>query len=95
VAVACFFWGAYLGEDGLKHGVRITQSPWKKFHYSSNPTVAKASGQYLNSLLAVQDAKDRGYDEALLLNMEGNIAEGSGQNLFLVKERVQARIYSW
>jgi branched-chain amino acid aminotransferase len=86
VAVACFNWGAYLGEDGLKHGVRITQSPWKKFHYSSNPTVAKASGQYLNSLLAVQDARDRGYDEALLLNMEGNIAEGSGQNLFLVKD---------
>ena len=86
VAVACFDWGAYLGEDGLKNGVRITLSPWKKFHHTSFPTVAKASGQYLNSLLAVQGARDRGFDEALLLNKEGNIAEGSGQNLFLVKD---------
>lgn len=86
VAVACFDWGAYLGEDGLKNGVRITLSPWKKFHYTSFPAVAKASGQYLNSLLAVQAARDGGFDEALLLNSEGNIAEGSGQNLFLVKD---------
>jgi len=86
VAVACFDWGAYLGEEGITKGVRITISPWKKFHWSSFPTTAKGNGQYLNSLLAVADARKRGFDEALLLNMEGNIAEGSGQNLFLVKE---------
>ncbi len=86
VAVACFNWGAYLGEDGLNNGVRITMSSWRKFHHTSMPTVAKANGQYLNSMLAVQEARERGFDEALLLNMEGNIAEGSGQNLFLVKD---------
>ena len=86
VAIACFNWGAYLGEDGLNNGVKITVSPWRKFHHSSMPSTAKANGQYLNSMLAVQEARERGFDEALLLNMEGNIAEGSGQNLFLVKD---------
>ena len=85
VAIACFDWGAYLGDDGITRGVRVTVSPWRKFHYSTFPTTAKASGQYLNSLLAIQDAKGKGFDEALLLNMEGDIAEGSGQNLFLVR----------
>ncbi|UCD39002.1 MAG: branched-chain amino acid transaminase [Fidelibacterota bacterium] len=86
VAIACFNWGAYLGEDGLNHGVRITVSPWRKFHYTNFHTVAKGNGQYMNSMLAVQEAKAKGFDEALLLNMEGNIAEGSGQNLFIVKD---------
>ncbi len=86
VSIACFDWGAYLGEDGLVNGVKITFSSWIKSHWSSFPTTAKANGQYLNSMLAVQDARNRGFDEALLLNMEGNIAEGSGQNLFLVKD---------
>ncbi len=85
VAIACFDWGAYLGEEGIANGVRITVSPWKKFHWSSFPTTAKGNGQYLNSLLAVTEARKRGFDEALLLNMECNIAEGSGQNLFIVK----------
>ncbi len=86
VAIACFDWGAYLGDAGVNKGVRITISPWKKFHWSSFSTTAKASGQYLNSLLAVTDAHKRGFDEALLLNMEGDIAEGSGQNLFVVQD---------
>jgi branched-chain amino acid aminotransferase len=85
VAIACFNWGAYLGEDGLNHGVRITVSSWRKFHYSSFHCLAKGNGQYMNSMLAVQEAKAQGFDEALLLNMEGNIAEGSGNNLFIVK----------
>jgi branched-chain amino acid aminotransferase len=88
MAIACFNWGAYLGEDGISQGVRVTLSSWRKFHHSSMPAIAKASGQYLNSLLAVQEAKKQGFDEALLLNMEGTIAEGSGQNLFLVKNSV-------
>jgi branched-chain amino acid aminotransferase len=84
MAIACFNWGAYLGEEGMNRGVRVTLSSWRKFHHTSMPAIAKASGQYLNSLLAVQEAKKKGFDEALMLNMEGNIAEGSGQNLFLV-----------
>ena len=86
VSIAAFYWGAYLGQDALKNGISVTISPWKKFHSSSFPTTAKACGQYLNSLLAVRDANDKGYDEALLLNQEGTIAEGAGQNIFLVKD---------
>jgi branched-chain amino acid aminotransferase len=85
VAIASFFWGAYLGDDGVENGVNITVSPWKKISLDAFPPSAKASGQYLNSMLAVQDARARGYDEALLLNQDGNIAEGSGQNIFIVK----------
>jgi len=85
VSIGAFDWGAYLGQDALVNGVRVTVSPWRKFHSSSLPTVAKANGQYLNSLLAVQDAKAKGFDEGLLLNQEGTIAEGAGQNIFLVK----------
>ena len=79
-------WAPYLGAEGLKNGVRITVSPWKKFHSDMMPTTAKASGQYINSILAVREAVSRGYDEALLLNMDGSVAEGSGENLFVVKE---------
>ena len=64
----------------------MTISPWRKFHSSSFPTTAKASGQYLNSMLAVRDAKEKGFDEALLLNQDGDIAEGAGQNIFIVKD---------
>ena len=84
-SIAVFNWGEYLGEGALKKGVKITISPWRKFHSSSFPTVAKASGQYLNSMLAAKDAKEKGFDEALLLNHEGTIAEGAGQNIFIVK----------
>jgi len=84
VAVASFFWGAYLGEDGLVNGVNITVSPWKRLSLESFPSSTKASGQYLNSMLAVQDARKRGYDEAILLNQDGFVAEGSGQNIFIV-----------
>ena len=87
-SIGAFDWGAYLGQEALEKGVRITVSPWRKFHSSSLPTVAKANGQYINSMLAVQDAKTKGFDEALLLNQEGTIAEGAGQNIFLVKNGV-------
>ena len=76
VAIASFFWGAYLGEEGLINGVDITISPWKRISLEAFPPSAKASGQYLNSMLAVQEARNRGYDEALLLNQDGFIAEG-------------------
>ena len=66
-------------------GMRVTVSPYKKFHSSMIPTTAKATGNYLNSILAVREAASRGYDEAILLDMHGNLAEGAVENIFLVK----------
>ncbi len=86
VAIATFNWGAYLGAEALEKGVRVTLSPWRKIPMTALPVTSKACGQYLNSLLAVQDAKERGYDEAILLNGGQYISEGSGQNLFIVKD---------
>lgn len=85
VAVASFFWGAYLGKKGLDDGVSICISPWQKFSYKAIPSTAKACGQYMNSMLSVNHAKANGYDEGLLLDSRGFIAEGSGQNIFIVK----------
>ena len=86
VSILTWGWGAYLGVDGLENGIRVTVSPWRKFHSSMMPTTAKACGQYLNSMLAVTDAFERGYDEALLLDIDGRLAEGSGENLFVIKD---------
>jgi branched-chain amino acid aminotransferase len=77
--------GAYLGSHGLEHGVRVTISRWVKFNSRMMPTTAKACGQYLNSLLAFREALEKGCDEAILLNDEGTIAEGTGENLFIVR----------
>jgi len=88
ISIACFYWGAYLGDDGIEKGVNVTISPYQKFSYKAMPSTAKASGQYMNSMLSVTDAKKRGYDEAILLNVDGNVAEGSGQNLFYVKDGI-------
>ena len=88
VSVMAWAWGAYLGAEGLENGIRVTVSPWRKFHSSMIPTTAKACGQYLNSILAVNDAFARGYDEALLLDIDGKLAEGSGENLFVIKDGV-------
>ena len=85
VVILAWPWGSYLGADGLRNGVRITVSPWRKFHSQMMPTTSKGCGQYLNSILAVRDAVNRGFDEALLLDIEGNIAEGAGENLFIVQ----------
>ena len=83
VAILAWPWGSLLGAASTS-GVRITVSPWLKFHSQMMPTRAKACGQYLNSILAVRDAVARGYHEALLLNSQGHIAEGSSENLFVV-----------
>lgn len=88
VSIMAWSWASYLGAEGLEKGVRITISPWRKFHSSMIPTTAKACGQYLNSILAVSDAFARGFDEALLLDIDGKLAEGSGENLFVVKDGV-------
>lgn len=85
-AILAWPWAAYLGAEGLEAGVRVTVSSWAKFSSRMMPTTAKACGQYLNSLLATREAISRGFDEALLLDAEGNIAEGPGENLFLVRE---------
>src|SRR5262249_44913456 len=71
---------------GLRRGVSLTVSPWVKFHPRMMPTTAKGCGQYLNARLAVQEAVRRGYDEALLLDAEGRVAEGAVENVFLVKD---------
>jgi branched-chain amino acid aminotransferase len=86
-AIMVWPWGAYLGSDGLENGIRVTVSPWRKFHSSMMPTTAKACGQYLNSILAVQDAFARGFDEALLLDNGDRLAEGSGENLFVIRDK--------
>ena len=86
VVILAWPWATYLGATGLEHGVRVTVSPWRKFQSRMMPTTAKACGQYLNSMLAVRDAVDRGYAEALLLDSEGNLAEGSGENIFIVRD---------
>src|SRR5262245_37731091 len=68
-----------------ERGMRLTVSPWRKFHQTMMPTTAKSTGQYLNSILAVREAEQRGFDEALLLNAEGNVAEGAVENVFIIK----------
>jgi branched-chain amino acid aminotransferase len=77
--------GTFLGEDALRNGVRVTISSWRKFHHTMLPTMAKASGHYANSVLAAHEAMDRGYDDAILLNQDGTVASGTGQNVFFVK----------
>ena len=88
VAVIAFPWPAMLGQDAFERGARITVSPWRKFSPAMMPTTAKACGQYVNSILAVRDATERGYDEALLLDGAGGVAEGAGENLFVVLDEV-------
>jgi branched-chain amino acid aminotransferase len=85
-AILAWPWSNQHGDKGLKHGVRATVSPWRKFSSSMMPTTAKASGQYLNSRLAVDEAASRGFDEAILLNVEGDLAEASVANIFLVHD---------
>jgi len=84
VAIAAFPTGQYHA-GGPDHGVRVTVSPIRKFDNSAMPAWAKACGQYINSARAVNEAQRRGFDEAILLNAKGEIAEGSGENLFVVK----------
>ena len=88
VAIGTLDWGAYVGKEALKKGAKVTISPWKKYQSESFPASTKSSGTYLNSLLAVQDAKSKGFDEALLLNLDDTVAEGSGQNFFLIKNGI-------
>ena len=87
VAIAAWKWGAYLGEDGMRKGAKITISKWRRISEETMPPQAKATANYANSALAKIDAVKRGYDEAIMLNTKGTVAEGSGENLFIVKGR--------
>lgn len=85
VAIAVWPWGTYLGEEGLRNGVRAKISRWRRIHPSIMPPQAKVVANYANSILAKVDALDSGYDEAILLNLDGKIAEGPGENVFIIK----------
>jgi branched-chain amino acid aminotransferase len=86
VVIFAWPWAAYLGNAALEQGVRLTVSPWRKFRSDMMPPTAKACGQYLNSILAIRDAASRGFNEALLLDSDGYVAEASGENLFIVRD---------
>jgi branched-chain amino acid aminotransferase len=88
VSVACWRWGLYLGEDAVDAGCRAKVSSWKRLDHNILPPGAKATGQYLNSSLAKVEALKGGYDEAIMLNMAGYVTDGSGENVFIVKEGV-------
>jgi len=86
VAIATWPWGAYLGEDALENGIDVMVSSWRKHSSSQIPTNAKTTGLYVNSLLAGEEARRNGYKEAIVLNKEGQVAEGPGENIFLVRD---------
>lgn len=81
-------WGAYLGEEGMKKGVKVGVSSWRRLAPDTIPTGAKAGGNYLSSLLISNEAKQHGYAEGIALDVDGYLAEGSGENIFLVKDGV-------
>ncbi len=86
VMVAAWEWGAYLGEENIKNGIRIRTSSFSRHHVNVTMCKAKANGNYMNSMLALQEALSCGYDEAMLLDTDGFVAEGSGENIFLVRD---------
>jgi branched-chain amino acid aminotransferase len=86
VIIAAFPWGVYLGEDGARHGIRAKVSSWRRISPAGLIPHAKASGQYLNSILAKTESQKAGYEEAILLDERGFVCEGSGENIFVVRE---------
>lgn len=85
VAIATWPWGAYLGEDGMSRGIRVKTSSYTRHHVNVSMVRAKASGYYINSILANREVTAHGYDEALLLDTEGYVSEGAGENVFIVR----------
>jgi len=88
VAVAAWSWGAYLGEEGIRKGIRAKVSSFCRYHVNSAMTKGKINGYYVNSVLAKWEAKKAGYDEAVLLDTEGYVAEASGENIFIVRNGI-------
>jgi branched-chain amino acid aminotransferase len=86
--IAVWPWGAYLGEEGIRHGIRAKVSSIQSLDHTALARAAKASGQYLNSILAKVEATKAGYDEAIMLTEHGHVAEGSGENVFVVRDGV-------
>ncbi len=86
--VAAWEWGAYLGEDNMRNGIRIKVSSFTRHHVNITMCRAKANGNYMNSMMALQEALRDGYDEALLLDAEGYVMEGSGENVFIARDGV-------
>ena len=81
-------WGAYLGDEAMRNGIRAKVSSWQRVSPNIVPHVSKATGVYINSMLAVTEANNAGYDEAILLTPEGTVADGSGENIFVVRDGV-------
>jgi branched-chain amino acid aminotransferase len=88
VAIMAWPWGSYLGDEALRNGIRVKVSSWQRVGPNVIPHVAKATGVYLNSMLAVGEANRAGYDEAILLTADGYLADGSGESLFVVRDSV-------
>ncbi len=88
VAIAVWPWGAYLGEDGIKNGIRVKVSSFTRLHVNVTMTKSKTCGDYVNSTLAKSEAVACGYDEALILDTNGLVSEGTGQNIFIVRDGV-------
>jgi len=86
--VAAWTWGAYLGEEAMEKGIRIRVSSFTRHHVNITMCRAKANGNYMNSMLALQEALNDGYDEALLLDVNGYVMEGSGENIFIVRDGI-------
>jgi branched-chain amino acid aminotransferase len=88
VIVAAWSWGAYMGEEALRSGIKVRTSSYTRHHVNISMTRAKANGHYINSMLALNEALSGGADEALLLDPEGYVAEGSGENIFIVRDNI-------
>ena len=88
VAIAVWPWGTYLGDDAIANGIRVKISSYTRMHVNSFMTKAKICGNYVNSVMARQEAADLGFDEAILLDSEGYVAEGSGENIFIVRNGI-------
>ena len=86
--VAAWEWGAYMGKECLENGIRVKTSSYTRHHVNATMCKAKVNGHYVNSMLALQEAAQDGYDEALLLDPQGFVAEGSGENVFIVRDDV-------
>ncbi len=85
LSIAAWEWGAYLGDEALENGIRIKTSSFNRHHVNSTMAKAKTNGHYTNSIMALQEAENAGYDEALMLDTTGYVAEGSGENIFIVR----------
>lgn len=88
VTIVVWPWGSYLGDEGVRNGIRVKTSSFQRFHVNTLMTKAKAVGHYVNSILANQEAVRSGYDEALMLDTDGFVAEASGENLFIVRDGI-------